>query len=148
MFDVVSDVDNYCNFIPFCTKSIVTTRTPDYVNASLVIGYPPMHDSYTTNINLVKPNVVNVECLDGKFFTHMLSLWRFSPGLKTEGHSCIIDFQMTMKFKSALQSRLTTFFFEKFIGQMESAFMKEVDKRHGPATMKPKKLLRDSFIKD
>nr|XP_021181308.1 coenzyme Q-binding protein COQ10 homolog A, mitochondrial [Helicoverpa armigera] len=147
MFEVVSDVENYCNFLPWCKKSIVSKRNPRNLQADLIIGFPPINESYTSNVTLLKPHLVKAECLDGKLFHHMLTLWRFSPGLKREQQSCVIDFQITFEFRSAFHSHLSNLFFDQVARQMEGAFIKEVARRYGPASIPPRNLLVNSADK-
>ncbi|KAM3963162.1 coenzyme Q-binding protein COQ10 homolog A, mitochondrial [Aphomia sociella] len=141
MFEVVSDVENYYKFVPWCKKSVVLKKTPEFLKADLIVGFPPINESYTSNVTLIKPHVVKAECLDGKLFHHMLTLWRFSPGLKREQQSCVIDFQITFEFRSAFHSQLSNLFFDQVARQMEGAFIKEATRRNGPATMQPRNLL-------
>ncbi|XP_049866658.1 coenzyme Q-binding protein COQ10 homolog A, mitochondrial [Pectinophora gossypiella] len=141
MFDVVSDVGNYYNFVPWCKKSLVVKKTPDHLKAELIVGFPPINESYTSNVTLVKPYLVRAECMDGKLFHHMLTLWRFSPGLKREQKSCVVDFQIQFEFRSAFHSHLSNLFFDQVARQMESAFIREAGRRNGPATMQPINLL-------
>ncbi|XP_053625642.1 coenzyme Q-binding protein COQ10 homolog A, mitochondrial [Plodia interpunctella] len=141
MFEVVSDVGSYCQFVPWCKKSLVLKKTPGFLQADLVVGFPPINESYTSNVTLVKPHLVRAECMDGKLFDHMLTLWRFSPGLKREQQSCVVDFQITFQFKSVFHSHLSNLFFDQVARQMESAFIKEAGKRNGPATIQPRNLL-------
>lgn len=148
MFEVVSDVENYYKFLPWCKKSVILKRAPGNLKADLIIGFPPINESYTSNVTLVKPNLVKAECVDGRLFHHMLTLWRFSPGLKREQQSCVVDFQITFKFRSALHSHFSNLFFDQVARQMEGAFIKEVGKRYGQATMQPRNLLlNDQTIK-
>ncbi|XP_013180392.1 PREDICTED: coenzyme Q-binding protein COQ10 homolog A, mitochondrial isoform X2 [Papilio xuthus] len=141
MFEVVSDVENYYKFVPWCKQSIVLMRGPGHLKADLIVGFPPINESYTSNVTLVKPYLVRAECMDGRLFNHMLTLWRFSPGLKREQQSCVVDFQISFEFRSALHSQLSNLFFDQVARQMEGAFIREAGKRHGPATMQPKNLL-------
>ncbi|CAB3224692.1 unnamed protein product [Arctia plantaginis] len=142
MFEVVSDVDNYYKFLPWCKKSIVLQRNPSNLKADLIVGFPPINESYTSNVTLVKPHLVKAESMDSKLFYHMLTLWRFSPGLKREKQSCVIDFQITFEFRSALHSQLSNLFFDQVARQMEGAFIREAARRNGPATLKPRNLLK------
>ena len=144
MFEVVSDVDNYYNFLPWCKKSIVLQKSDRNLKADLIIGFPPINESYTSNVTLLKPHLVKAECVDGKLFNHMLTLWRFSPGLKRETQSCVIDFRITFEFCSAFHLHLSNLFFDQVARQMEGAFIKEVGRRYGPASMPPINLLVNS----
>lgn len=141
MFEVVSDVGSYYKFLPWCKKSIVLRKTSEHLKADLIIGFPPINESYTSHVTLVKPHLVRAECADGKLFHHLLTIWRFSPGLKREQRSCVVDFQVTFEFRSAFHSQLSNLFFDQVARQMEGAFIKEVGRRHGPATMEPRNLL-------
>ncbi|CAH0406416.1 unnamed protein product [Chilo suppressalis] len=141
MYEVVSDVENYYKFVPWCKKSVVNLKTPARLKADLIVGFPPINESYTSDVTLIKPHLVKAKCTDGRLFHHMLTLWRFSPGLKKEQQSCVVDFQITFEFKSTFHSHLSNLFFDQVARQMEGAFIREVGKRYGPATMRPRNLL-------
>lgn len=141
MFEVVADVGSYYKFVPWCKKSVVLTQTPANLKADLIVGFPPINESYISHVSLVKPHIVRAECKDGKLFHHLLTLWRFSPGLEREQQSCVVDFQVTFEFHSVFHSHLSNLFFDQVARQMEGAFIKEVGKRYGPATMQPRNLL-------
>lgn len=136
MFNVVSDVQNYNKFVPFCKKSHVYDERPDHLTADLVIGFPPLNESYTSHVTLKRPTLVKSECVDGKMFHLLITYWRFSPGLKDISQSCVIDFSLAFEFKSALHSQLANFFFDQLVKQMESAFISEARHRYGLPTIK------------
>jgi len=58
MYDVVADVKQYKSFLPFCKKSDVLVDEPEFLQAKLVIGFPPITESYTSNVTLRKPRLV------------------------------------------------------------------------------------------
>ena len=40
LFDVVADVGHYCEFVPWCQRSVVVaSRPPDYIEAELEVGF-------------------------------------------------------------------------------------------------------------
>lgn len=143
MYEVVSDVENYYKFVPWCKQSIVRTKSPSNLKADLIVGFPPINESYTSNVTLVKPYLVKAECSDGRLFHHLLTLWRFSSGLKREHQSCVVDFQIAFEFRSAFHSHLSNLFFDQVARQMEGAFIKEAGRRYGPASMPPRNLLQN-----
>lgn len=136
MFDVVSDVEHYNKFVPFCKKSLVSTRTESHLKADLVIGFPPIIESYTSNVTMVKPNLVKAICTEGKVFNHLVTEWKFSPGLSNNLQTCVIDFFVSYEFKSALHSHLANVFFNELVRQMEGAFISEAKARHGKASVR------------
>lgn len=136
LFSVVADVEKYYTFVPFCKKSHVYARKPGSLKADLIIGFPPLNESYTSNVTLVKPSLVKAECVDGRLFNYLLTAWQFSPGLKDIPQSCVIDFIVAFEFKSVLHSQLSNLFFDQIVKQMEYAFIAEAGNRFGPPSIK------------
>lgn len=73
MFEVVSDVENYFKFVPFCKKSMVYDKKPLAFKADLVIGFPPLNERYTSHVILSKPDLVKAECHEGRLFSYLVS---------------------------------------------------------------------------
>ncbi|XP_020285371.1 coenzyme Q-binding protein COQ10, mitochondrial isoform X2 [Pseudomyrmex gracilis] len=142
MFYVVADVENYKNFLPFCKKSEVTLKTEDFLKANLVIGFPPINESYTSKVTMIYPRLVKAECRDGRLFDHLDTLWLFSPGLKNNSDTCVIDFSLSFKFKSAIYSQLSNLFFNEIVRQMENAFLQEARRRYGKPCLRTVQLER------
>ncbi|XP_012262649.1 coenzyme Q-binding protein COQ10 homolog B, mitochondrial isoform X2 [Athalia rosae] len=140
MYDVVADVAKYKEFIPFCKKSDILTKRDGFLKASLSIGFPPINESYTSNVTMISPRLVKAECVDGRLFNHLNTLWVFSPGLKNNAQTCLIDFSLSFEFKSVIHSQLSNFFFNEIVRQMENAFIQEAEKRYGRPCIKPVRL--------
>ncbi|XP_046391119.1 coenzyme Q-binding protein COQ10 homolog B, mitochondrial [Ischnura elegans] len=140
MYNVVADVGNYKSFVPFCRSSIITLSRPGLVKADLVIGFSVVTESYTSSVTLVRPNLVKAVCTEGTLFNHLLTVWKFCPGLKSKPQSCIIDFSVSFEFRSSLHSRLSHIFFNEVVRQMENAFITEAKRRYGTPSVKSRKL--------
>ena len=71
MFEVVSRVEDYHKFVPWCKKSKVIVRTNDHLTASLVIGFPPIFgEAYNSHVVLFKPNIVTGIVSNAISFVH------------------------------------------------------------------------------
>uniref|UniRef100_A0A1Y1JXP4 Coenzyme Q-binding protein COQ10 START domain-containing protein n=1 Tax=Photinus pyralis TaxID=7054 RepID=A0A1Y1JXP4_PHOPY len=135
MYNVVTDVENYKYFLPFCKKSDVLSRSSSNLRAYLEIGFPPIVESYVSEVTLNRPNYTKAVCRDGKLFHYLVTYWKFSPGLRSNPYSSIVDFSVDFEFRSVLHSNLAHMFFDKLVQQMEGAFLVEAKRRYGQETL-------------
>lgn len=118
MFDLVSAVDLYPQFLPWCLASRITKREGNVFYADLVIGYKMVREKFGSRVTALKPDHIHVEYLSGPM-KHLSNHWRFLP--QPDG-TCIIDFYVDFEFRNPVLQKLISVFFEEAVKRMVGAF--------------------------
>ncbi len=120
-------------------------RAPSTFSARLEIGYPPIIESYISNVTTLSPKYVRAVSHDTQMFQYLLNEWKFQPYIldeksNKENEACLVDFYVSFKFHSVLYSTLSQMFMEKVFYKMVGAFTERAYKLHGKPSIKPIKL--------
>ncbi len=76
MFQLIDNIKEYQEFLPWCVKSEEHYRDADSVKASLTISSHGFTKSFTTH-NLLQPGkMIEIRLVDGPF-SHLQGFWRF-----------------------------------------------------------------------
>ena len=133
MFSVVSDVEKYHKFVPYCRKSTVTLNEDCKLSANLVVGFQPFFNlAYTSHVNLVKPFLVTAICKDVRIFDHLKTVWKFNPTKSKNPDACLIDFAVSFSFKSSSHSMIAQMFLDSIVKQNVKAFIDRAQHEYGP----------------
>jgi len=132
MFSVVSEVERYHSFVPWCKKSVIKKKKSDeQLTAELVVGFPPyLGESYTSTVTMVKPYLVTAVCNDMSLFNHLKTVWKFSP-IEDEKDKCKLDFAVSFEFRSSFHSYISKIFYDEVIRKNVLAFLKQAEHRYG-----------------
>ncbi len=126
MFNLVNDVEQYSEFLPYCVQSTVEHRDKDDVQARLVIQAAGISKSFTTR-NLLQANkMIEIRLIDGPF-KHLEGFWRFDE--TQEG--CCISFDLEFEFAGRMFSMLLGPIFDQVTDRMVDAFCQRAGVLYG-----------------
>ena len=120
MFDLVSNIDEYKEFLPWCNDSKIISRErfDDYevVIADLEIGYDQFVYTYRSEVRLAKDKSnINVKNLDGPF-KYLTNEWKFSDIDENNSEiEFMIDFELNLSLLDVLMKKFFSLAFQKMV---------------------------------
>ena len=121
LYDVVADVDQYVNFVPWCRRSVVTKVIDDqHFEADLEVGFQLFSECYTSRVTLQEPSKIVSEAADSSVFHKLLFTWEFAPG--PTNSTTWTTFHVDYSFKNVIYGQTSVLFFDQVVSQMISAF--------------------------
>jgi ribosome-associated toxin RatA of RatAB toxin-antitoxin module len=130
MFTLVTDVDHYPQFLPWCDRASVLETTADGVVAQVGIAIGGLRQSFTTRNTHVANERVDLALVDGPF-SLLEGHWRFIPLGDGTQRACKIEFSLDYDFSSQTLATLVGPVFDKIAGSMVDAFVKRADQVYG-----------------
>ena len=133
MFDLVTDMEKYPEFVPLCTSLRVRRRTEkgegiSIVIAEMTVAYKFMHQTFVTRDTLDRPTLtILVEYLEGPF-SHLQNRWVFHP---TGDRGCEVEFFIAYEFRSRTLAMLMGAMFDTAFRKFSAAFEARADQVYG-----------------
>lgn len=118
MFNLVTDVTRYPEFLPWITSAVVHDKTEEQMQAELQIGYKFFRESYTSEITMERPSRVEVRAIKGPF-SKLENIWSFTP---MDDNYLQVDFFIDFEFDSPILSSMMSGVFEDAARKMVQAF--------------------------
>ena len=118
MYAVVSDVEQYPQFLPWVIALRVLSRSDDGLTAEMAVGYGALRERYTSEVRLnPAARTIDVVEIRGPFKT-LENHWRFTP----KGEGCEVEFSIAFEFQNRLLHSVAGSAFEKALLKMTDAF--------------------------
>jgi len=127
MFDLVSDIDAYRDFLPWCGGSEVLSRDEDEVVATIRICYSGLDKSFKTRNRVQKNKMMEMRLVEGPF-RHLHGHWRFAP-LGERGSRVHLDLEF--EFASRLVGLAVGPVFTRIADGMVDAFVQRAHSVYG-----------------
>lgn len=122
--DIVSDIERYPEFLPWCHAVEIVDRVNDQVIAKVTLGNDIFTESYRCSVKTERPFRIDVRYVEGPF-KHLNTHWRFIE-CGTDG--CKVDFFIDFEFQSSLFQMFFQKVFSSVVKSIMSAFIERAHK--------------------
>ncbi len=127
MFDLVNNIEDYPQFLPWCSGSRIIKREEDFVEAELHISKGGFKKAFSTRNRIDQGGKITVSLLDGPF-SYLEGVWSFMP-LREDASKISLDLEFEMSGK--LASLAFGVVFNQICNTMVSSFTSRAKQVYG-----------------
>lgn len=130
MYDLVTDVQRYPEFLPWCDGTRIVEEHGDGMTAEVSISFGAVRQTFTTrNVN-TQGSRVDMELLDGPF-SHLDGQWNFKRLGDGSQRACKVELAVNYRLNSSTLSKLAGPAFDKIATELVDAFVKRAEQVYG-----------------
>jgi ribosome-associated toxin RatA of RatAB toxin-antitoxin module len=127
MFSLISDVESYPRFLPWCDGASVAGRGAGRTVATLRIKLGVLKEEFTTENREQTGERIDMKLVSGPFRS-LEGGWRFTP---LSEKACKVELHLRYEFASALLQKMAGAAFEEIANSLVDAFARQADRRFG-----------------
>lgn len=134
MYQLVTAVEAYPEFLPWCERAEVLARTDDSVTARLSLSFMGVRQTFTTRNSNEADQRVHMVLVDGPF-SQLDGVWSFVPLAKPGGRSeqaCKIEFELRYAFSSLALEAVVSPVFDRIANTFVDSFVQRAEAVYGP----------------
>lgn len=128
MYQLVNDVNDYANFLPWCRSSEVKSESESEMIASVEIAKGVLNKTFTTQNRLCKGERIELRLVDGPF-KKLTGYWQFDK-LKTD-NACKVNLELDFEFDNAMMSLAAKPIFTQIANSLVDSFCKRAVEVYG-----------------
>ncbi|BFZ65295.1 Coenzyme Q-binding protein coq10, mitochondrial [Saitoella coloradoensis] len=135
IYKIVSDIDAYSSFLPYCLESTVTSRdTSDYPKtADLRVGFKGMEEKFTSNVECSGGSRIHASASRHPLFKTLNCEWTITPNKFTPDSACNVSVAIEFAFTNPLYAAVGGAAAPKVAPLMIDAFQKRAQEVLGPS---------------
>ncbi len=133
VFDIVADIQQYPEFLPWCSAVRVRSSNADdegreIVIADMTVRFKMFRETFTSRVILDRASRrIDIDYLDGPF-SHLENRWLF---LENADGSTTVDFHIDFEFRSRMLQLAISAVFHEAVRRMVAAFDARATALHG-----------------
>ena len=127
MYDLVSDVESYPEFIPWCQQATILNKVNSTVQAELIAAKGGMKQAFSTSNTMDYGKSIQMELLEGPF-KKLTGTWVFKP-LGKQG--CKVSLEMEFEAANTLLKATLSPMFGQLMNTMVDAFSERAEQLYG-----------------
>lgn len=134
MYALVTAVERYPDFLPWCAEAQVLERAEDGMKARLTLAYGGVRHAFTTRNEHVADRSVLVGLVDGPF-SLLDGHWQFLPLGEQGGapeRACKIELDLRYAFANAALERVVSPVFDRVANTLVDSFVRRAEQVYGP----------------
>ena len=130
MYGLVTGVQDYPQFLPWCDHASVKEVTADGMVAEIGIGMAGIKQAFTTHNTHIEGRSVQMQLVNGPF-SNLSGGWTFSPVGDGSQRACKVELNLQYGFSSGTLSAIVGPVFDKIAGSLVDAFIKRAEQVYG-----------------
>ena len=130
MFRLVTDVDQYKNFLPWCHHSKVLKMSEHEMDAEVGIGMAGIKQVFVTHNTHVQDREVHMKLVQGPF-SKLDGTWTFETVGNSAERACKVTLELEYGFASSTLATVVGPIFDKIAASMVDAFVKRAEQVYG-----------------
>lgn len=127
MFELVDRVEDYPQFLPWCPRTEVASRSEGIVVATVHIDYHHLKQSFTTENVRSYPSRIEMRLREGPFRT-LEGFWQFHALAED---ACKVEFRLCYEFAAHWVEAVVNPVFSVIARNLVDAFVKRAEKLYG-----------------
>lgn len=127
MFDLVSDVEGYPKFLPWCHSTELLSRSEDELCGRIEVARLGVRQVFSTCNKLDPPHHMQIDLMDGPF-RKLTGGWTFTP-LRVD--ACKVELELDFEFSGRLIDKAFGGIFGQIANSLVDAFVKRADEVYG-----------------
>jgi ribosome-associated toxin RatA of RatAB toxin-antitoxin module len=134
MYALVTAVEDYPKFLPWCARSEVLDKTDQGMTARLTLAFGGVRHAFTTHNQHVDDRSVLVGLVDGPF-SLLDGHWQFlplGPAGSAPAQACKVELDLRYAFASPALETVVSPVFDRIANTLVDSFVRRAEQVYGP----------------